>query len=52
VSSVTLVAGSDWRDGTDYGKTLPSAGSAPDSADAINGSETGACMDVYAPYRW
>ncbi|MFE2432459.1 LCP family protein [Streptomyces sp. NPDC059373] len=52
VSSVTLVAGSDWRAGTDYGKTLPSAGSAPDSADVINGSETGACMDVYAPYRW
>lgn len=52
VSSVTLVVGSDWLKGTDYGKTLPSAGSAPDTADAINGSETDACMPVYAPYQW
>jgi LCP family protein required for cell wall assembly len=52
VSSITLVVGSDWVKGTDYTKSLPSAGSALANADAINGAKTDACMDVYAPYQW
>ncbi|MFG2959506.1 LCP family protein [Streptomyces sp. NPDC048291] len=53
VSGVTLVVGADWRDGTAYPKqSAPKAGDLPDNADAINGSDTKQCMDVYAPYRW
>ncbi|MEU2772918.1 LCP family protein [Streptomyces sp. NPDC007162] len=53
VSGVTLVVGSDWRDGTAYPKqSAPKAGDLPENADAINGSDTKQCMDVYAPYRW
>ncbi|MFE2041109.1 LCP family protein [Streptomyces sp. NPDC059477] len=53
VSGVTLVVGSDWRDGTAYPKQqAPKAGDIPDSADAINGSDDSPCMEVYAPYRW
>jgi LCP family protein required for cell wall assembly len=52
VSSITLLVGADWRAGTDYSKTLPSAGSVPSSARAINGSDKNACMDVYKPYVW
>ncbi|MFE4669333.1 LCP family protein [Streptomyces sp. NPDC056716] len=53
VSGVTLVVGSDWRDGTAYPKRqAPKAGDLPDSADAINGSDDSPCMEVYAPYRW
>ncbi|MFG2942883.1 LCP family protein [Streptomyces sp. NPDC048282] len=53
VSGVTLVVGTDWRDGTAYPKqSAPKAGDLPDNADAINGSDTKQCMDVYAPYRW
>lgn len=53
VSGVTVVVGSDWRTGTAYPKEpKPSAGSLPSDSDAINGSDEGQCMDVYAPYRW
>ncbi|MBV7700042.1 LCP family protein [Streptomyces sp. TRM70350] len=53
VSGVTLVVGADWRSGTTYPKqTAPEAGDVPESAGAINGSDRGQCMDVYAPYRW
>ncbi|MFV0135631.1 LCP family protein [Streptomyces sp. HMX87] len=53
VSGVTLVVGADWRSGTDYPQqSPPKAGAVPESADAINGSDSGQCMDVYAPYRW
>ncbi|MET9085270.1 LCP family protein [Streptomyces sp. NPDC004237] len=53
VSGVTLAVGADWRDGTAYPKqSAPKAGDLPDNADAINGSDTKQCMDVYAPYRW
>lgn len=53
VSGVTVVVGSDWRTGTVYPKeSKPSAGSLPSNSDAINGSDEGQCMDVYAPYRW
>ncbi|MFC9911939.1 LCP family protein [Streptomyces sp. NPDC059862] len=53
VSGVTLVVGADWRTGTSYPKkSAPQAGEIPESADAINGSDSGQCMDVYEPYRW
>ncbi|GHB61091.1 transcriptional regulator [Streptomyces viridiviolaceus] len=53
VSAVTVVVGADWRTGTTYPEQeTPEAGSLPEDADALNGSDTGKCMDVYAPYRW
>jgi LCP family protein required for cell wall assembly len=53
VSGVTVVVGADWRTGTTYPKqSKPKAGDLPGNADAINGSDTGQCMDVYKPYQW
>ncbi|KOT36669.1 transcriptional regulator [Streptomyces caelestis] len=53
VSGVTVVVGADWREGTAYPEQpAPEAGDLPEDADALNGSETGTCMDVYEPYRW
>ncbi|MEU6906301.1 LCP family protein [Streptomyces coeruleorubidus] len=53
VSGVTVVVGADWRTGTAYPKQpAPKAGDLPGDADALNGSDAGQCMDVYAPYRW
>ncbi|MDN0200942.1 LCP family protein [Streptomyces sp. S.PNR 29] len=53
VSGVTVVVGADWRTGTAYPKqSAPKAGDLPGNADALNGSDTGKCMNVYAPYRW
>ncbi|MFF7790155.1 LCP family protein [Streptomyces sp. NPDC007991] len=53
VSGVTVVVGADWRTGTAYPKQpAPKAGDLPGDVDALNGSDTGTCMDVYAPYRW
>ncbi|MET7732713.1 LCP family protein [Streptomyces sp. NPDC005402] len=53
VSGVTLVVGADWRTGTAYPKQSEAkAGDLPGNADAINGSDTGKCMDVYWVYRW
>ncbi len=53
VSGVTLVVGADWRSGTTYPKqSAPKAGDLPEGADAVNGSDSDACMDVYKPYRW
>ncbi|OKJ99359.1 transcriptional regulator [Streptomyces sp. CB02400] len=53
VSGVTVDIGADWRTGTSYPQQKkPEAGDLPDSSDALNGSETGKCMDVYKPYRW
>lgn len=53
VSGVTVVVGADWRTGTTYPKqSAPKAGELPSTSDAINGSDTGQCMDVYKPYRW
>jgi LCP family protein required for cell wall assembly len=52
-SGVTVVVGADWRTGTAYPKRPePGAGDLPGDADALNGSDTGTCMDVYKPYRW
>ncbi|MEU8603233.1 LCP family protein [Streptomyces parvulus] len=53
VSGITLAVGADWRSGTSYPKQkTPEAGDLPESSDALNGSDTGKCMDVYKPYRW
>ncbi|MER6848215.1 LCP family protein [Streptomyces flaveolus] len=53
VSGVTVVVGADWRSGTAYPKQkTPEAGDLPDNSDALNGADTGTCMDVYKPYRW
>ncbi|MEU9032320.1 LCP family protein [Streptomyces sp. NPDC048383] len=53
VSRLTLVVGADWRDGATFPQQAPpEAGAVPDTADAINGSDSGACMEVYKPYRW
>ncbi|MFJ9871263.1 LCP family protein [Streptomyces sp. NPDC101165] len=53
VSGVTLVVGADWRTGTAYPKkSAPKAGDLPGNSDAINGSDTSQCMDVYKPYQW
>ncbi|MFF0082644.1 LCP family protein [Streptomyces canus] len=53
VSGVTLVVGADWRTGTAYPKQSEAkAGDLPGNSDAINGSDTGQCMDVYSVYQW
>ncbi|OIJ93438.1 transcriptional regulator [Streptomyces sp. MUSC 14] len=53
VSGVTVVVGADWRTGASYPRqSKPKAGDIPDNADAVNGSDTSQCMDVYKPYRW
>ncbi|MFG2461154.1 LCP family protein [Streptomyces sp. NPDC048523] len=53
VSGVTLVVGADWRTGTAYPKQSEArAGDLPGNTDAINGSDTGQCMDVYGVYQW
>jgi hypothetical protein len=53
VSGVTVDIGADWRSGTLYPQRKKSAaGDLPAGSDALNGSETGTCMDVYKPYRW
>ncbi|WP_244354011.1 LCP family protein [Streptomyces sp. 2BBP-J2] len=53
VSGVTVVVGADWREGGTYPEPEPpKAGDLPDDADALSAAEKGACMDVYAPYRW
>ncbi|MEV6950739.1 LCP family protein [Streptomyces sp. NPDC051183] len=50
---ITLVVGADWREGNLYPQQpAPEAGAVPESADALNGADSGACMDVYKPYRW
>ncbi|MEV7795651.1 LCP family protein [Streptomyces sp. NPDC087512] len=53
VLGVTVDVGADWRSGTAYPKReKPRAGDLPGNSDALNGADTGTCMDVYAPYRW
>lgn len=53
VSGVTLVVGADWRSGTSFPKQkTPEAGDLPKTSNALNGSETDTCMDVYKPYQW
>jgi len=51
VSGVTLIVGADWRDGTTY-KAPEEDDKTPKSADALNGSDTTACMHVDPNYTW
>ncbi|MET9956658.1 LCP family protein [Streptomyces sp. NPDC006339] len=47
VSDITLVIGSDWREGGTYKRPTVEAGDLPEGA-----SSKTACMDVYSVYRW
>ncbi|MFJ9247902.1 LCP family protein [Streptomyces sp. NPDC101776] len=51
VSGVTLVVGADWSTGTTY-KAPAEDDTTPTSADALNGSDTTACMHVDPNYVW
>ncbi|MET7274566.1 LCP family protein [Streptomyces flaveolus] len=51
VSGVTLVVGADWREDTAY--EVPEADdTTPESAEALNGADTGACMHVNPGFTW
>ncbi|WP_031509752.1 LCP family protein [Streptomyces megasporus] len=56
VDGITLVIGADWRAGDAYPKTEPSPKDgkrrAPDSADALNGEDKDACMEVNPAHVW
>ncbi|MEU5219172.1 LCP family protein [Streptomyces sp. NPDC020807] len=46
-TGITLIVGSDWREGTVYTKPKPATGDLPDGAD-----DKTSCMDIYSVYRW
>lgn len=52
VSGVTLVVGADWSTGTKYTAPAAEDDTTPTSADALNGSDTTACMHVDPNYVW
>ncbi len=51
VSGVTLVIGADWREGTAY-KAPKQNDETPDTAEALNASDTKACMKVDPNFTW
>lgn len=51
VSGVTLVVGADWREGTAY-KAPKRDDRTPDTAEALNASDTKACMKVNDGFTW
>ncbi|SOE13301.1 transcriptional attenuator, LytR family [Streptomyces sp. 2323.1] len=54
-TGMRLVIGNDWRNGSAYPKTSgddKSADKAPDSADALNGEDSKACMKVNPQYSF
>ncbi|WP_373428777.1 LCP family protein [Streptomyces rishiriensis] len=51
VSGVTVVVGADWRSGTAY-KAPVKDDTTPDTAEAINASDTTQCMHVDPDYTW
>ena len=51
VSGVTLVVGADWREGTTY-KAEAENNTTPDTAEALNGADDGACMHVNPNFTW
>ncbi|MFD9323128.1 LCP family protein [Streptomyces sp. NPDC060053] len=51
VSGVTVVVGADWRSGTAY-KAPVKDDTTPDTAGAINASDTSQCMHVDPNYTW
>lgn len=51
VSGVTLVVGADWREGTAY-PAKKEDDTTPESADALNGANKKACMEVNPNFTW
>ncbi|MFF5479298.1 LCP family protein [Streptomyces sp. NPDC012935] len=51
VSGVTLVVGADWREGTAY-EAPKQDDKTPDTAEALNASDTKACMKVDPDFTW
>ncbi|MBE4740016.1 MULTISPECIES: LCP family protein [Streptomyces] len=51
VSGVTLVVGADWREGKTY-EAEKEDDTTPESADALNGADKKACMEVNPAFTW
>ncbi|WP_079085130.1 LCP family protein [Streptomyces dysideae] len=51
VSGVTLFVGADWREGTAY-EAPKQSDETPESAEALNASDTKACMKVNPGFTW
>ncbi|MBQ0882535.1 LCP family protein [Streptomyces sp. RT42] len=51
VSGVTVVVGADWREGTAY-RAPEADDTTPESAEALNGADEGACMHVNPAFTW
>ncbi|WP_253914199.1 LCP family glycopolymer transferase [Streptomyces mayonensis] len=51
VSGVTLVVGADWREGEAY-KAPEADDETPESAEALNGADDDACMQVDPSFTW
>ena len=49
---LTLVVGGDWRTGASYPAQDPKATDPLQDTETVNGADKGACMEVYAPYRF
>ncbi|MCX5382078.1 LCP family protein [Streptomyces sp. NBC_00083] len=52
VKALTLVVGGDWRTGDSYPKSNAKASDPLKDTETVNGADKGACMEVYAPYRF
>ncbi|MFE9374587.1 LCP family protein [Streptomyces sp. NPDC006711] len=52
VKGLTLVVGGDWRTGASYPAQDPKATDPLQDTETVNGADKGACMEVYAPYRF
>ncbi|MEU4065003.1 LCP family protein [Streptomyces wedmorensis] len=48
---ITLIVGSDWREGTVYKKPAGEAGDIPDGAEVLR-ADTKDCMYIFDPYKW
>ncbi|MFD4989268.1 LCP family protein [Streptomyces sp. NPDC058372] len=52
VSGVTLEVGADWTEGDAFPKPKQGDNEPPDSAEALNGSDDSACMEVDPAFTW
>ncbi|MFP3119180.1 LCP family protein [Streptomyces koyangensis] len=52
VSGVTLEIGADWAEGDTFPKPKKGDNEPPDSAEALNGSDDTACMEVDPAFTW
>ncbi|MEU9102625.1 LCP family protein [Streptomyces sp. NPDC048361] len=52
VKALTLVVGGDWRTGASHPQQDPKAADPLKDTETVNGADKGACMEVYAPYRF